>query len=52
MTAGEGAGYFFNTSTRLDISQAITAESSRLHIGRDRTQTRRTFGFQAQVANR
>ena len=39
-TAGEGGGYFFNsslplspTSQNLDISQAITAGSSPLHIG-------------------
>ena len=45
-TAGEGGGYLFNSSLplppaygHLDISQAITAESSPLHIAGSRTRT-------------
>ena len=41
-TAGEGGGYFRNCPLHrhLDISLAITAESSPLHIARSRTRTR------------
>ena len=48
-TAGEGVGYFFNSSLRfyhfhplhrhLDISRAITAESSPLHLSSSWTRT-------------
>ena len=45
-TAGEGGGYLFNSSLplpplhrHLDISRAITAESSPLHIAGSRTRT-------------
>ena len=45
-TAGEGRGHFFNSSslppashTHLDISRAITAGSSPLHIASSRTRT-------------
>ena len=45
-TEGEGGGHFFNSSVQLhplhrqlDISRAITAESSPLHIGSSRTWT-------------
>ena len=44
-TAGEGGGYLFNSSrplpptSHLDISRAITTESSPMHIARSRTRT-------------
>ena len=42
--------YFHPLHKHLDISQAITAESSPLHIGSSRTRTR-NFGLRAQVTN-
>ena len=43
--------YHFHTLYRqLDISRAITPESSPLHLARNRTRTG-TFGFRAQVIN-
>ena len=53
---GEGISitphYHFHPLHRhLDISRAITAESSPLHIGRSRTRTGNLCGFRAQVAN-
>ena len=44
-TVGEGGGYLFNSSrplpptSHLDISRAITTESSPMHIARSRTRT-------------
>ena len=56
-TAGEGGGHFYNSSLPLhllhrylDISRAITAESSPLHITGSRARTG-SFGFREQVAN-
>ena len=56
---GKGEGiyltphYLFHPPHRhLDISRAITTESSPLHIASSRTRTRNlSFGFRAQVAN-
>ena len=45
--------YHYPLHKHLDISRAITAESSPLHIARGRAQAGNpeTFGFRAQVAN-
>ena len=58
-TAGKGGGHFINSSLplpplhkHLDISRAITAESSPLHKACQPDSNKGTFGFRAQVANR
>ena len=57
MTAEVGGGYLFNSSLTLsgsseylDISRAISADSSPMHIASSRTRIE-TFGFSSQIGN-